>query len=223
MAIPYAPRLFAALAVALVLAGALLRIINLGGPALCCDEFFDVFAGQRWIEGRGFQTPDREYTRGLMMTRATGASFALFGQSEWRARIPALIMGVLTLPLIALSGRALFGPVAALVALGFLAVSPHGIDVSRFARLYSPVTFLLLGGATDIGWRGATIAVPSCACPASPGFSAAASRSWPARIFIPSPLRSGRPSSCTSACVPRTRLPAAIGLPPPSTRSSSPA
>jgi hypothetical protein len=147
---PFSPRLFFALALGLVLAGAALRTINLGEPAFCCDEFFDVFAGRSWLAGDGFQVPGREYTRALAMARATGASFAAFGESEWSARLPALIVGILTLPLIAACGRMFFGPVAAIVALGLLAISPHAIDVSRFARLYSPLTFLLLGGATAV-------------------------------------------------------------------------
>jgi hypothetical protein len=143
-------RLYVALALAILLAGISLRAINLGGPAFCCDEFFDVFAARSWLARDGFEVPGREYTRALLMTRATAASFALFGEAEWSARLPALAFGVLALPLIFVAGRMLFGPAAALAALGLLAISPHGIDVSRFARLYSPLTLLLLGGALAV-------------------------------------------------------------------------
>lgn len=124
--------------------GAGLRAINVGVPAFCCDEFFDVFAARSWLEGQGFQVPGREYTRALLMTRATGLSFVVFGESEWAARLPALVAGILTLGVVYLMGRLFFGHVAAVVALALTAVSVHAIDTSRFARLYSLLTLLLL-------------------------------------------------------------------------------
>jgi 4-amino-4-deoxy-L-arabinose transferase-like glycosyltransferase len=132
---------------ALVALGAALRAPNLGAPAFCCDEFFDVFAARSWLAGDGFQVPGREYTRALLMTRLTGVSFALFGVAEWSARLPALLFGLLILPVVYLAGRFWFGSVAGIVALGLTAVSVHAIDTSRFARLYSLLTLLLLCGA----------------------------------------------------------------------------
>jgi 4-amino-4-deoxy-L-arabinose transferase-like glycosyltransferase len=140
-------RLHRLLLALLLTAGVGLRAHNLGMPSFCCDEYFDVFAARSWLAGEGFQVPGREYTRALTMTRLTAASVAVFGESEWSARVPAMVFGVLTLPLIYVAGRTFFGPQAGLIALALYALSPHGIDNSRFARLYSLLTFLLLGAA----------------------------------------------------------------------------
>ncbi len=218
-------RLFLALALGLVLVGISLRTIDLGRPALCCDEFFDVYSARSWLAGEGFQVPGRENERALMMARATGASFAAFGESEWSARLPAVVLGILTLPLIALAGRVLFGPVAAIVALGLLAISPHGIDVSRFARLYSPLTILLLGGVTAIyiGLEGRRREGPvlrlsrilwlaggglfdPCRHPLPPGGSRGRSRDSTLRRrprrYTPGRAGTGAPRCSTSRCLP---------------------
>ncbi|MBA3884375.1 MAG: glycosyltransferase family 39 protein [Acidobacteria bacterium] len=142
-----------ALVAMLLAAGTVLRVVNLGAPAFCCDEFFDVFAARSWLAGDGYRVPGREYTRALLMTRLTAGSFALFGESEWSARLPSVLFGLATLPLVYVAGRWWFGRVAGLVALGLTALSVHAIDVSRFARLYSLLTLLLLGCALAV-YRG---------------------------------------------------------------------
>ncbi len=125
-------------------AGVALRAVNLGGPAFGFDEFYDVFAARRWLAGEGFTMPYGPYTRARLVTLLTAGAFALLGESEATARLPALAFGILTLALIYVAGRALFGPTAGLVALALLAFSPDAIDVDRFARLYSPLTFFSL-------------------------------------------------------------------------------
>jgi 4-amino-4-deoxy-L-arabinose transferase-like glycosyltransferase len=62
------------------------------------------------------------------MTRLTAGAFAIFGESEWSARAPAMTFGVLTLPLIYAAGRLFFGNVAGLVALSLLVLSPHAVE-----------------------------------------------------------------------------------------------
>lgn len=149
----------AALALAAFALGVALRAMNLGGPAFCCDEFYDVFAARSVLAGEGLQIPGRPYTRAWLATYLTAGAFALLGapigpdtpEGQWAseaiARLPALVFGVLTLGLVYVAGRALFGPTAGLVALSLLAVSPHGVDIARFARLYSPLTFFVLVAA----------------------------------------------------------------------------
>ncbi|HWP34606.1 MAG TPA: glycosyltransferase family 39 protein, partial [Thermodesulfobacteriota bacterium] len=136
-----------AAAAAIAGAGIALRAINLGGPAFGFDEFYDVFAARSWLAGEGFHLPYGPYTRGRLATLLTAAAFALFGESEATARLPALLFGSLALPLAYGAGRILFGPTAGLLALFLVAFSPDAIDASRFARLYSLLTFLTLLGA----------------------------------------------------------------------------
>ncbi len=137
-------RLHVWLAALLVALGVFLRAANLGGPAFCCDEFYDVFAAKSWLAGEGLMVPGREYTRARVNIYLTAGAFALLGQSEGAARVPALLFGVATMGLVYTIGRVLFGPVAGVVALALVALSPDAVDTSRFARLYSPLTFFSL-------------------------------------------------------------------------------
>jgi hypothetical protein len=133
---------------AILFCGVLLRTVHLGVPALSGDEYFDTFAARSWLTTGTFQIPGREaYLRGLPMILATAFSFSIFGESEWSARLPALLFGIATLPLMYLAGRMFFGRVAAFVATALLAFSPHGVDVSRYARLYALLTLLVLACA----------------------------------------------------------------------------
>ena len=137
-------RAYLAALVVVLLAGASLRVVHLGRPALCCDEFYDAFAAHSWLDGHGFNVPGREYTRARLMVLATAASFTAFGRHEWSARLPALVFGLLTLGATWWMARALFGRSAALAAVALVAISPDAIDISRFARLYAPLTFFVL-------------------------------------------------------------------------------
>ncbi len=126
-------------------AGVVLRATNLGGPAFSIDEFSHPFAARSVLAGEGFHLPSGQpYTRARLMTLLTAGAFALFGEGEAQARLPALAFGTLTLALTYVTGRVLFGPTAGLVALLLLALSPDAIDVDRFARVYSPLTFFVL-------------------------------------------------------------------------------
>ncbi len=137
-------RLHVWLAIAVLAFGVYLRAANLGGPAFCCDEFYDVFAARSWLAGEGLKVPGREYTRARLNVYLTAGAFRLFGESEAAARIPPLFFGIATMGLAYAAGRLLFGRVAALVALAVVAISPDAVDVSRFVRLYSPLAFFTL-------------------------------------------------------------------------------
>jgi 4-amino-4-deoxy-L-arabinose transferase-like glycosyltransferase len=132
-------------AAGLFLLGAWLRAANLGASAFAYDELYNVFAARRWLEGLGLSLPDgRPYPRAALVTLLEAASFALFGEGEAQARLPALAFSLLTMALVYAAGRALFGPVAGLVALALTALSPDAVDLARFARLYSPLAFFVL-------------------------------------------------------------------------------
>jgi hypothetical protein len=72
----------------------------------------------------------------------------LFGDGELALRLPALLVGVATIPLTFWAGVRLVGPVAARWATALLALSPVHIWYSAEARLYAPMvaqTLLLVG------------------------------------------------------------------------------
>jgi 4-amino-4-deoxy-L-arabinose transferase-like glycosyltransferase len=132
-------------AAGLFLLGAWLRAANLGASAFSYDELYNVFAARRWLEGLGLSLPDgRPYPRAALATLLEAASFALFGEGEAQARLPAVAFSLLTMALVYAAGRALFGPAAGLVALALTALSPDAVDLARFGRLYSPLAFFVL-------------------------------------------------------------------------------
>ncbi|MBL8840312.1 MAG: glycosyltransferase family 39 protein [Planctomycetes bacterium] len=65
------------------------------------------------------------------------ASFALFGDSPFAARLSSLACGLLALVLLPLLARGLWGDRFALLLLAVLALSPNAIEHARFARYYS--------------------------------------------------------------------------------------
>lgn len=69
----------------------------------------------------------------------------VFGFGQLPARLMSLVFGVLSVPLIFLLGRLLFGPAAGLMAALLLAVSQLGVNHSQEARAYSLALFLVLG------------------------------------------------------------------------------
>lgn len=161
------PTLHAALVLAGLAVGAAIRAINLGEVAYGYDELYHVLAAKALLAGDGLVLPSgRPYTRGALVSVLTAGAFALFGEHEWAARLPALLFGVASLVLIYAAGRRLFGPTAGLVALWLLALSPEALDASRYARVYSPLTFFGLAAAVSAfraldegSWRWAVLAL----------------------------------------------------------------
>lgn len=137
-----------AAAAAVFALGTWLRARHLGGPDLGFDEFYHVFAAKSLLAGGGLEVAEgRPYERASLVTFLTAASFALFGESEATARLPALVCGLALMALVYAAGCALFGRAAGLVALALTALSPDLIDVARFARLYSPLALTTLATA----------------------------------------------------------------------------
>ncbi len=71
-------------------------------------------------------------------------SIAVFGGSELSVRLPSLIMGVATLPVLYILARPLTGSVPALLATFLLAISSFHIDHSTEARGYSGMLFFAM-------------------------------------------------------------------------------
>lgn len=74
--------------------------------------------------------------------------FGLVGNDEYSLRLPFALLGVLTVPVLALCGRRLVGPGAAVLAAWFLAVHPWHVYWSQNARGYV-LTFLFAAVACN--------------------------------------------------------------------------
>ncbi len=144
---------------ALVLAGAWLRVDNLGLRAFSVDEVLHVFAARSLLEtGEPILPSGDRYDRALPFTRLVAAAMGTWGESEAVARIPSAVAGVLTIPAVYLLGSLLFGRVVGLLAAFLLCFSPDAVAMSRFTRMYTTVQLLGVLAATGLyvglnGWR----------------------------------------------------------------------
>jgi mannosyltransferase len=75
------------------------------------------------------------------------ASIRAFGESPWAVRLPAAVFGTLTVPLVFLFARRVFGRAEALLAGGLLAVSMHHVFFSQDARGYTTMIFFLVAAS----------------------------------------------------------------------------
>ncbi len=66
-------------------------------------------------------------------------SFKLFGHSEWSARLPAMVLGVLSIPLFFLTWRSIIGRREALMGSLLVLFSSWHLRYSQFSRFYSGV------------------------------------------------------------------------------------
>ncbi len=66
-------------------------------------------------------------------------SFTLFGVSEWSARLPAMLLGVLCIPVFWITWRSVIGRNAALIGALFIVFSSWHLWHSQFSRFYTGV------------------------------------------------------------------------------------
>jgi 4-amino-4-deoxy-L-arabinose transferase-like glycosyltransferase len=99
----------------------------------------------------------------LLNTLLVRVSIGAFGENEWAARLPAMLFGVATVPLLYWVARLALSRWASVAAASVLAVSYHHIFFSQNARGYSAALFFTLATsgllikaiADDKGWRWA--------------------------------------------------------------------
>lgn len=152
------PRLVRGLLVGITLLALLLRSVRLGSD-LWLDEIapFLAYHGRSLLSILGdYGAPNNH----LLNTVLVNASAALFGPREWAIRLPAMLAGVATVPLVYRAGRLAFDRGTSLAAALLLAVSYHHVFFSQDARGYA--AYLLFSLAATIllvrGLRGSRTA-----------------------------------------------------------------
>ena len=129
--------------------GAYLRLVDLGGPSLWHDEIIHL----QEIESLERQPWFRHLTGVSEVTGRTENGFVYYGlqilgqrlvPGEVGARLFPAIVGILTLPLMALIGQLVGSRLVGLLATFLLAVSPLHVYFSREGRPYSLLMFLAL-------------------------------------------------------------------------------
>jgi 4-amino-4-deoxy-L-arabinose transferase-like glycosyltransferase len=130
-----------------------LRFANLGALDFRSDEDLYSLAVKGILEHGIPELPSgMVYLRGGAFLYVTAASAVLLGVSEYALRVPAALIGLGTIPLAFLFGRALFGNAVGLIVAALVTFSVWDIDFSRYARMYAPFEFFYLLTLLGI-WR----------------------------------------------------------------------
>jgi len=131
---PWASRWVHLAAVAgLTALAAALRLYKLGEWSFWIDEAITYFRARDLAE-----LPVLRRSVSLVLTHL---ALQNLGGAEWVARLPSVVAGVITVPVLYWIGRRLFGLQVGLIGAGLLALSPWHLYWSQSARFY---TFLLL-------------------------------------------------------------------------------
>jgi len=129
----------------LVIAGLFMRIYGLQYQSLWIDESYSVTAALGMIENGIPQMPSGElYTRSILNTGVIALSMLIFGINEFGARLPSVFFGILTIVIIYLLCRDLFGERVALITAFITTFSVVEIAWSRQARMYQQLQFFYL-------------------------------------------------------------------------------
>jgi hypothetical protein len=132
-----------ALLAIVVLAGAYLRLANLGDLGFRWDEDLSGLAVQAILEKGIPELPSGMiYLRGGPFLYAMAASAEVFGFSEFALRLPAAMFGILLIPVGFLFARALFDTRTGLIVAALLSISFWDIEIARYARMYAPFSLL---------------------------------------------------------------------------------
>jgi len=119
------------------------------------DEYSTVWAAQQVIQrGLPLLPSGFFYSQGLLFTYLDALFISLFGFSEPVARVPSLLVGILSIPLLYLVGKRFFSKQVGLLAAALLALAPETIIWMGRARMYSLQTLLVLLALYYLG-RGA--------------------------------------------------------------------
>lgn len=97
----------------ITLAALLLRYYQLGYLSLWVDEYMHVSPAYRFLKGGSMMQSDNN---GIFLTWVIIAFFKLFGASEITARIPSILFGSLSIPLIYFLAKKLFNRNVGIIA-----------------------------------------------------------------------------------------------------------
>lgn len=140
------PSLFiAATLIALTFIGLYLRLTYAREASPFIDEYTTIWVAQRTIQyGYPVFSTGAIYSQGMLFTYLDALAFKLFGFSELVARMPSLILSVISIPLLYWVGRKLFSPWVGLIAAALLTFDPQAIIWGGRARNYALLLLMAL-------------------------------------------------------------------------------
>ncbi len=113
---------------------AALRFLHLGEWSLWIDEAHSWRDATMPLEG--FTGSDRVFYPATFLLLRGLISTGLLDQGEWSLRLPFVLFGIATVPLLGLCGRRLVGATPSVLAAWLLAVNPWHVFWSQNARAY---------------------------------------------------------------------------------------
>jgi len=131
------------LLVAIVLLGAALRLYNLDGSSFWLDEISTALTAREDVASI-LRFHLEEAGNPPLVSLITHAFFVLWGENEFMARLPAALLGSLSILLIYKAGCLMWDERAALIGALLLAVNPGHVEYSQEARHYALMVFLAL-------------------------------------------------------------------------------
>lgn len=124
--------------IVILAAASYLRIVHLGEPSFWVDEMNHVFAGISLAKGEEAVLPSGfPNDRALLFSAAVSWSFKTLGVSEFAARLPSALFGILSVAMVFWIGRELFSVRAGLISAFVLTFTHAAIGWSRTARMYA--------------------------------------------------------------------------------------
>ncbi|WP_135606171.1 glycosyltransferase family 39 protein [Methanococcoides sp. NM1] len=122
--------------------GFLLRVYQLGNQSLWLDEAISSNAAAALLQyGSPVFPSGYIYGRAILNTYLIALSYNIFGVSEFAGRLPSVIFGTLTIPVVYFIGARLENRNAGILASIFIAFSVWEIMWSRQARMYQQLQF----------------------------------------------------------------------------------
>jgi len=120
------------LVIIILLAAVVSRFYDLGARAASHDEINHFIPSWDFYQGRGYQYSPMSH--GPLQFHLIALSFALFGESDFTARIPAAVFSVATIAVALFLFRRYLGRTGAIVASVMLLISPFMLFYGRYAR-----------------------------------------------------------------------------------------
>ncbi|MGH7801016.1 MAG: glycosyltransferase family 39 protein [Thermodesulfobacteriota bacterium] len=136
-------RLSSMLLLFIILIGAFLRLYKLGSNSLWFDEAISVWFANESLGNILIKQTSGDVHPPLYYTLLS-LWVSVFGNGEFEVRLLSVIFGILSIPLLYLIVKNLFGNLPALISALILATSPFHIYYSQEARMYSILTFCAL-------------------------------------------------------------------------------
>ena len=131
--------------VLLILSGFTLRMYDLGVPSFWLDEAISSIAAIAILDtGSPTLQSGVVYSRAILSTTLIALSFAIFGITEFAARLPSVFFGTLMIPLVYLIGSRWGNSRIAIIAAVLITFSVWEIAWSRQARMYQQLQFFYL-------------------------------------------------------------------------------